>query len=182
MVAECSPPRRTLCGIGIAIGAIGGFANFLLDIDTSPASLRPGWLLASLVVVVIFHEGTHGAVAALLGLRPSFGLRPLLVYITFKEKVPRAHFIAVAIVPLVVLNLLCVLLSFYGGGRLGVYPNLCLIMNTIGSLGDMWVVLKLVRTPKGVLIQDTKAGIQVWVADDGQSALCEREGGLRHGC
>jgi hypothetical protein len=83
MVAECTPPRKTLYGFGIALGAIGGFANLLLGIDTSPAPLRPGWLLASLAVVVVLHEGTHGSVAALLGHRPSFGSRPPLVSITF---------------------------------------------------------------------------------------------------
>ena len=111
----------------------------------------------------------------------------------FKKKLPRAHFIAVAMAPLVVLNLLFMLLFFYGGARLGLYCDLCLIMNTIGSLGDMWVVLTLLRMPRGVLIQDTKTGIQVWAAHNaegppstggrhGQSALCEGEGGVGLDC
>ena len=177
MVAEYTSPRKTLYGIGVALGAIGGFANVLLGVDTSLAALRPVWLFASLAAVVVLHEGTHGAVAALLGHRPVFGSRPPLVYVTFKEKMARAHFIAIAVAPLVILDLLFVLLFFYGGDGLRLYCDLCLVMNTIGSLGDAWVVLTLVRTPKGILIQDTDTGIQVWDRTDatggrrGQSAI-----------
>jgi hypothetical protein len=163
-VADCTPPRSTLYAIGVAMGVLAGFANSLLGIDMG---LRPslfGWLLVSLIVVVALHEGTHGAVAALLGHKPLFGLKPPLVYVTFTGKLPREHFMVVAIAPFVVLDLLFGFL--YARGALKLFCDLSLIVNSIGSVADIWVVLKLIGAPKGALIQDTKTGFEVWVADE----------------
>jgi hypothetical protein len=149
--------------IGVAIGVLAGFANSLLGIDMS---LRPslfGWLLASIMIVIALHEGTHSAVAALLGHKPLFGLRPPLIYVTFTGKLPRGHFMVVAIAPFVVLDLLFGLL--YARGALKLFCDFSLIINSIGSVADIWVVLKLIGAPKDALIQDTKTGFQVWVAD-----------------
>ena len=163
-VADCTPPRRTLYVIGVVIGILAGFANSILDIDMS---LRPslfGWLLASIMIVVALHEGTHSAVAALLGHKPLFGLRPPLVYVTFTGKLPRGHFMFVALAPFVVLDLLFGFL--YARGALKLFCDFSLIINSIGSVVDIWVVLKLIGAPKDVLIQDTKTGFEVWVADE----------------
>jgi hypothetical protein len=162
-VADCTPPRSFLYGVGIAAGVVAGFANSLLDIDMSLKPSLFGWALASVIVVVALHEGTHGAVAALLGHKPLFGLRPPLIYITFKGKLPRGHLMVVAIAPFVVLNLLFGFL--YSRGALKLFCDLCLIINSIGSAADIWVVLKLIGAPKGAWIQDTKTGFEVWVAD-----------------
>ncbi len=179
-VAEYTPPRRTLYAIGVALGVLAGFANSLLGINTSFTSSLPGWLLVSLSVVILLHEGTHASVAASLGYKPLFGLKPPLVYVTLTKKVPRVRFMMVAIAPLVVLDMLFVLV--YAGGRLKLFCDLSLIINTIGSVGDMWIVLKLIRAPKGSLIQDTKTGFEVWTCGDRHTALGEIEGGLPHGC
>ena len=163
-LAECTPPRRTLYVIGVAIGVLAGFTHSLLSIDMS---LRPslfGWLLASIIIVIVLHEGTHGAVAALLGYKPLFGLKPPLVYVTFKGKLPRGHFMGVAIAPFVVLNLMFVFL--YARGTLKLFCDFSLIINSIGSVADIWVVLTLIGVPKNALIQDTKTGFEIWVADE----------------
>ena len=163
-IADYTPPRRFLYAIGIALGVVAGFANSVLDIDMS---LRPslfGWILVSVIVVVAAHECTHGAIAALLGHKPLFGLRPPLIYITFKGKLPRGHLIVVAIAPFVVLDLLFGCL--YQRGVLKLFSDLCLIINSIGSMADIWVVFKLIGAPKGAWIQDTKTGFEVWVADE----------------
>ena len=162
-VADCNPPRSALYAIGAAVGVLAGFANSFLGLDMS---LRPSlfvWVLASVIVVVALHEGTHGAVAGLLGHKPLFGLRPPLVYVTFAGKLPRGHFMVVAIAPFVFLDLLFGFL--YVRGALKLFSDLSLIVNSIGSVADIWVVLKLIAAPKGALIQDTKTGFEVWVAD-----------------
>jgi hypothetical protein len=157
-----------LYAIGVALGVLAGFVNSLLDIDTSFTSSLPGWLVASIVVVVLLHEGTHASVAALLGHKPLVGLKPPLVYVNLTKKVPRVHFVMVTIAPSVVLDTLFVLV--YAGGRFKLFCDLSFIINTIGSMGDMWVVLKLVRAPKGSLIQDTETGFEVWAYDDRKTA------------
>ncbi len=164
-VAHCNPPRSFLYAIGIAAGVVAGFANSILNIDMSLNPSLFGWVLASVVAVVALHEGTHGAVAVLLGHRPVFGLRPPLVYITFKGKLPRGHLMMVAIAPFVVLDLLFGIL--YAQGTLILFCDLSLIVNSIGSMVDIWVILKLIGAPKGALIQDTRTGFEVWVAGEG---------------
>ena len=163
-VADHTSARRTLYAIGVAIGVLAGFANAHLDIDMSLRASLFEWLLASIIVVLLLHEATHGAVAALLGHKPLFGLRPPLVYVTFADKVPRGHYVLVAITPFVILNLLFGFL--YVRGVLKLFCDLSLIINSIGSVGDIWVMIKLTGGPKGALIQDTKSGFEVWVADE----------------
>ena len=136
-IADDTSPRKTLCVIGVAPGDSAGFANSLMGVDTSFTPSLPGWLLASLFSVVVLHEAAHAAVAALLGHKPLLGVRPPLVYVTLTKKVPRSHFMMLAIAPLVVLDLLFALL--YADGRLTISLRFSsLIINTIGSVGDMW--------------------------------------------
>lgn len=156
-------PRNTVYGVCIFMGILAGVANSFLTIDFSPRPSLYGWLLAAIIIVVTLHEGIHGAAAALLGHKPLFGLKPPLVYITFTNKIPRGHFILVALAPFVVLDLLFALL--YVQGALKLFSDLSFIINTIGAVGDVWIVFKLLGAPKGALIQDTKTGIEVWVDD-----------------
>jgi hypothetical protein len=159
-VTGYTPPRSMLYVIGVAVGVLAGFANSFLGIDMSLRLSLFGWLLASIIIVIVLHEGTHSAVAALMGHKPLFGLRPPLVYVTFADKIPRGHFMVVAIAPFVVLNLLFGFL--YARGPLKLLCNFSLIINSIGSVADLWIVLKLIGAPKGALIQDTKTGFEVW--------------------
>jgi hypothetical protein len=156
-----------LYAIGVAVGVLAGFANSFLSVDMGLSLSLLGWLLASIIIVIALHEGTHSAVAALMGHKPLFGLRPPLVYVTFAGKIPRGHFMVVAIAPFIVLNLLFGFL--YARGALKLLCNFSLIINSIGSVADLWIVLKLIGAPKGALIQDTKTGFEVWVADETDS-------------
>jgi hypothetical protein len=163
-VGEHTPARSTLCAIGVATGVLAGIVNAHLGIDMSLSASLFEWLLASIIVVVALHEGTHGAAAALLGHKPLFGFRPPLVYVTFADKLPLGHYMLVAAAPFIILNILFGFL--YAQGVLKLFCDLSLIINSIGSVGDIWVVLKLTRGPKGALIQDTKRGFEVWVAGE----------------
>jgi len=119
-----------------------------------------GWLLSSLLLVMVLHEAFHGATASLLGHKPLFGLKPPLVYITFASKIPRNHFILVAVAPLVLLDILFILM--YAQGVLTLFCDFCFMSTTIGAVGDIWIVLTLLHMPKQSLILDTKTGFEVW--------------------
>jgi hypothetical protein len=150
------------------MGVLAGSVNAHLGIDMSLGPWLLGWLLVSIMVVVFLHEGLHAGVAGLLGHKASFGLRPPLVYVTFTGKLPRGHYMLVAITPFVILNLLFGLLL--AAGELNLFFNLSLIVNSIGSMGDIWGVLMLAGGPRGAMIQDTKSGFEVWVADEAINA------------
>lgn len=54
--------------------------------------------------------------------------------------------------------------SLYASGVLRLFAVLCFSINTIGAIGDLWIVTKLLRHGAGTWVQDTKSGIQVWDA------------------
>jgi hypothetical protein len=112
----------------------------------------------------VLHEALHGAVALLLGHKPFFGIKLPLVYVTFPGKLPHGHFMLVALAPFVVLDAFFLLL--YSWRTLRLFSDLSIIINTIGAVADLWIVLRLLRAPKGSMIQDTKTGFEVWTADE----------------
>lgn len=162
-ISDYTLPRNRVYLVAIFLGVLAGIANSYLDIDFSPRPALLVWTLVSIVIVVVLHEGIHGATAIFLGYKPLFNFKPPLVYITFISKLPRGHFILVALAPLFVLDILFGLLYIQGTFRL--FADISLIINTIGAVGDVWIVFKLFKAPKTALVQDTKTGIEVWIDD-----------------
>jgi hypothetical protein len=161
MAAEYAFPRLKAVVYGVLVGLLIGYGNTFLDVDvTLRADLLVALVTVAIVIVVVVHEGLHGGVGMLLGHRPVFGLEPPLVYTTYKEKIPRDHLIAIALAPLILIDIACITLYLLGTLRL--FAVLCFAVNTIGALGDVWIVLKISRHTRDSLIQDTKAGVQVW--------------------
>ena len=179
-IAAYDMPRKKALLLGLAVGVAFGILNLFLDVeflrqeDVSAASgSSAGWLatarpfillalklIAAVVATVVLHEGLHGLVATLFGHRPRFGLKPPLVFVTFDAKVPRGAFILIALTPLVLLDIAFGLLLFFG--VLPVVSYMCLMINTIGAVGDVWITTKLLPQKRGVIVQDTKTGIEVW--------------------
>lgn len=160
-VAEYTISRRRAAGYAIIIGFLIGLLNAIfLPIDFTLKPELFGWLAAAVVCIIILHESVHGAAAVLFGHKPLFGFKPPLVYVTFREKIPKGIFMAVALAPLFILNL--VFGIFFALGILKVFSLFCLVINTLGAIGDIWIALMLVRHERGTLVQDTKTGIKVW--------------------
>jgi hypothetical protein len=160
-VAGHTFPRKKGLAFGTGVGVLAGILNAyfpLIDFRISASFF--GWLAAAVVVIIFLHEGVHGVVGVLFGHRPIFGIRPPYFYTTFTEKVSRGHFMVIALTPLVVLNIIFV--ALFATGFLKVFTYFCLLVNTIGAVGDLWIILKLSRHDRGTLIQDTKNGIEVW--------------------
>ncbi len=160
MLAEYTFPRKKAAIYGVIVGILIGYGNTFLDLDFSFRPALLGWLIAAILVVVVLHEGIHGGVGVRLGHRPVFGFEPPLVYTTYEEKIPRGHFIAIALAPLIILDILFV--AMYKSDSLKLFADLGFAVNTIGSIGDVWIVLKLMRHGRGTFVQDTKTGVQVW--------------------
>lgn len=159
-IYEYNLPRKWVYATGITIGIFSGVINSFLDLDFTfrPALLI--WLLTAIITVIILHEAIHGMVAKLFGHNPIFGLKLPLVYITFSDKIPRGHFILVALAPLVILDIVFILM--YINGVLKLFSDFCIVVNTIGATGDVWIVIKLLGVEKGTLVQDKKTGFEVW--------------------
>ena len=142
-------------GVGFGlINAILPGVDFTLNISLF------GWAIAAIFAVILVHEGIHGLAGRLLGHRPVFGFKPPFVFTTFRNMIPRGHFILVALAPLIVLD--GILIALYATGDLRLFYLLCLEINTIGALGDTWIVLKLLPAPRGSKVQDTMTGVEIW--------------------
>ena len=159
-ICDYTLPRSQVYVTAIFLGIVAGVANSFLTIDLSLKPILGVWILASLLLVIILHEAVHGAAAALLGHKPLFGLKPPLVYMTFADKIPRNHFILITLAPFVLLDILFILMFARGVHKL--FWDLCLISNTIGAVGDIWIAITLLHMPRGSFILDTKSGIEVW--------------------
>jgi len=136
-VAEHIYSRKKLFAYGTCVGVLAGMFNaFFPLIDFSMRASFFGWL------------------------RPIFGIKPPYFYTTFTEKIPRGQFMVITLAPLVVLNI--IFIGLFATGFLRVFTYFCLLVNTIGAMGDLWIILKLSGHDRGTLIQDTKNGIEVW--------------------
>ena len=153
-------PRNKATVYGLGVGILVGIGNSFLALDFEPRLALLGTLIAAIVVVLILHEGLHGAVGALFNYRPIFGLEPPLVYTTFNERIRRTHFIAIALAPLLVLDV--AFIGLYAAGVFRLFMDLCFAVNTIGAVGDVWIVLKLLPHDSMSVVQDTKTGIAVY--------------------
>ena len=161
-VAEYILPRRRATIAGLVIGVALGFVNARLGLDFTPRLELFASLAAAIVVVIVLHEGVHGAVGRLLGHRPVFGFEPPLVYTTFATKIPRGHLVAIALAPLIVLDV--GFAGLYAMGQLELFAALAFLINTIGAVGDLWIVLRVLPCARGSLIEDRKSGVAVWLA------------------
>ena len=153
-------PRTKATLYGLGVGILVGIGNSFLALDFEPRLTLFGTLIAAIVVVLILHEGLHGAVGILFNYRPIFGLEPPLVYTTFHERIRRTHFIAIALAPLLVLDV--VFIGLYAAGVFRLFMDLCFAVNTIGAVGDMWIVMKLLPHDSTSVVQDTKTGIAIY--------------------
>jgi hypothetical protein len=160
-IAEHTFSRLKVSTYSVVAGLlIGLYSSFYPPIDFSLGFLFFAWLAAAIVSTVFLHEAIHAGVAVLFGCKPIFGLRLPLVFVTFNERIPRGRFIAIALAPLIVLDAAFGIL--YSVEFLKVFSYFCLIINTLGSVGDLWIAFKLVPHERGTLIQDTKTGVEVW--------------------
>jgi hypothetical protein len=159
-VADYTVSRVKLGVYGAFVGVLLGILNVFLDVDFTPRLALVGWVAAAVVLVVFLHEGTHGAVARLLGHRPIFGLKPPLVYVTFDKKIPRGHLIAIAVAPFLFLDI--VFAALYAAGVLKLFWSLCFGINTLGATGDLWITGRVLPQDRGTLVQDTKTGVEIW--------------------
>ncbi len=44
-----------------------------------------------------------------------------------------------------------------------IFWDLCFAVNTIGSVGDVWIVTRTLRHPPETLFQDTRSGVEAWL-------------------
>lgn len=154
------------------------------DPRSGRSSLRTGPLdvalmvVAALLVLPVVHELIHGAVAALVGGRPVYGLGPGVAFCHFREFIGRKQYAAILSAPLLVLS----------AGGIVTMPLLppilrgpllaLLVSNASGAVGDLAALAQLVRLPRGALIADTREGFEAYLPELGVEGGQGERGGV----
>ena len=159
-VADHVFPREAATLVGVGAGIVIGIGNAMLGLLFPSWLATLGLLCAALALVLVLHEGLHGAAGMLFGYRPIFGIQPPLVFTTFKEKIARNHLVAIALAPLLILDAAFVTAFVLVPGE--IFWDLCFAVNTIGAVGDVWIVTRVLGHPPETVFQDTKSGVEAW--------------------
>lgn len=138
----------------------------IVDIETDGASFAISSNLlglaipfgVALVVIVVVHELLHGLTFEHLGYDVEYGviLRKGVFYTTALEQFQeREQLFYVALVPLFLITIVGVPLLFVPHPLVTMTAYLALILNTSGSIGDIYMTWRLWRMPRGTLLYDT---------------------------
>lgn len=168
---------RPLAILSLVMFAIGSVFFVLLNLVAYFAQAHvtdgqiAGWGLligivlniVAYIVVLPLHEGLHGLAFAFWGGRPYFGAKlPLALYCGAKNQLfHRNQYLVVGLAPLVVITLAGIVFTVLYPG-FAVYTLLGTVGNFSGAAGDVWSVLRILRQPANVLVEDTETGYRIW--------------------
>jgi hypothetical protein len=144
-----------------------------VDLRAGRFDFHNGALEALLIIVGIgllmptLHELVHGAVAALLGGRPVYGIGPGVAFCHVPELLSRGQYAAIAAAPLVVLTAAGLLAMPVLPQVLRSATLAMLVTNAVGAVGDVAVLAEVARLPRGALIADTADGFEAYVPAGG---------------
>src|SRR5262249_48804282 len=140
-----------------------------VEVHTSSMAVAFGVFVAGLFVVVAFtivlHEAVHGLFFWLLTRSiPRFGFRGWYAYAAAPGWfLPRAAFVAVGLAPLLATSVVGLALTAVLPQGLVTVVLLALIFNAMGSVGDMYLVWRVLRAPRRTVVEDRGAGIAWYV-------------------
>jgi hypothetical protein len=174
-------PLALLSLLMLLIGAIFfgllNYAAFTLQTHSAPG-FKGGWSLLLWIVINIvgyililpIHELIHAAAFVLWGGKPYFGTKlPYALYCGAKNQLfRRNHYLVVGLAPLVVITLAGIVFILLSPA-LASYTFFAIVGNFSGAAGDVWVVRKLIRHPRTVLVEDTEVGYRAWELTDSSS-------------
>jgi hypothetical protein len=144
-------------------------------LDWGNTSLDGVVIICAVFGVLILHEWLHGLAIAWFGYKARYGVKfatlgflkiPTAFYATTDDGLFRRNdFIVVALAPLVVITLLCMILGFILPDRWHLYLALSVALNAGGAIGDMWMTWIALHYPPSALVRDEADGIRVFVAN-----------------
>ena len=115
------------------------------------------------ILILPIHELIHAAAFVFWGGKPYFGAKlPYALYCGAKDQLfHRNQYFVVGLSPVIVITLAGIIFILISP-LLASYTLFALIGNFSGAAGDIWVVRKLLRRPRSILVEDTEAGCRAW--------------------
>ncbi len=172
-------------GIGIFVGASVFFpllASWLSAAGDQPVKILKlsGWveivsfiglLLGVILVMLVVHEGLHGVFFWLFTReRPKFAFKGFYAYAAMPDwYMPKKEYLITALAPLAGITLLSVIGLALLPGWADEALVLLLILNTTGTVGDLWIVWAVLGAPADVLDRDTGDCSELFVPDSSSS-------------
>ena len=121
-------------------------------------------LVISLVVFLVLHELIHGAFFWIYSRsRPKFGLRSGYAFAAAPGwYFPRRQYLMIAFAPFVLLSILGMILLVVV--PVGMLPAILfgVVTNAAGAVGDIWIVLKIIRERRNIVIEDLGDGFHFY--------------------
>lgn len=125
-----------------------------------------GWLginVLAYILVLPLHELVHALAFLFWGGKPHFGAKlPLALYCGAQDQLFRRNqYFVVGLAPLVAITLIGIVLTLFVP-VLASYLLFAQIGNISGAAGDVWTVMRLLRLPSSVVVEDTAVGYRAW--------------------
>jgi hypothetical protein len=125
--------------------------------------------LGVLVVMTAIHEGIHYLASKRQGHSPQFGItlqktlwllkEPVPYVVTLQEQISRREMIRALIAPLIVIDAIALgALLLPLSGDVIYYAKLVLVVNTAGSMQDLYNVIRLLRLPDEAVFMNIDDG------------------------
>jgi putative zincin peptidase len=120
-----------------------------------------------MIVVVLIHEFIHGVFFWLFtGDQPKFGIGPGYAYASApKWYIPRGRYVVIGLSPLVLISLIGIVLIALVNDIALIPILFSMTINAAGAAGDMWMIYRILREPREILVNDMGDGFSVYKAE-----------------
>lgn len=142
------------------VAALGGRSSYDVNFSLVTAVIA----VCALIVVVFVHELVHGGMAALLRAKPSFGIGPGFAYTTFLDPMSKTQYLLVGLAPLVFITVVCISAAIISPGIAG-WMVFTAAVNASGAIGDLWMTVRILRSPARARFHDLADGFAVYAPD-----------------
>ena len=134
------------------VPADGEASTYVIDLTALAVPI-----LVALIVTAVIHELLHGAAFEYHGYDVSYGAvltMGAFYAAAFDQFQVRADLLRVGLAPIVVVTVVCIPLLAVPAPTVALTAAFVLILNTAGSIGDLYAVWYLRRLPRGTITYD----------------------------
>ncbi len=143
------------------VGLLGGRDSYGFEFDLSGLMTAAFGTVLVVVLVTLVHEAVHGLAGLAQGAKPAFGVGPGFAYTTFFQPINKLNFLVIGISPLIVISILCVAIALLVPSLAG-WMIFTAVFNATGAIGDLWMIWRILRSPRGAMFFDLADGFMVY--------------------
>lgn len=128
--------------------------GFAIDLGTSLSSAAI--VIVVMVIVLLVHEAIHGFFFwSATGTRPVFGLHLSYAYAAAPDwYIPSLTYLWIGLSPLILIDIGLFLWMMVAPAGLILYLAVAFLMNTSGSVGDLWILYTLLKLRRPTMVRD----------------------------